>query len=385
MSSVTQSEDLMVPKKVVHFVSVDKQNYYLENLFDYCDRSKLEFLIIAFTEENTQFLTRMKERGIKCYAMGSISHLRIPYTLLSTIKLIREIKPDVIHTHLFNPTMIGVIVGKLLGIPVYVTRHHSDAVHKISSIWKRRLYLTIEACINSAAKLIIAPARGVYNILIINEKVKPEKIEIIPYGQRPERFANIKSETIERIRNEFQIGNKLMIICVSRLYKMKGHTYLLQALAKINQDLPFKLILVGDGDFRPYIEKEAERLNLTDEISFAGWREDVLDIIASADLIVHPSLEDALSSALIESLMLGKPIVATDISGAGDTLCDGTFGVLVKPADAEALKTGIETVINDLPAAIEKAKKGREWILDYMDAERVAKEHERIYFLTDNL
>lgn len=380
MSSVTQDSKDSLKKRVVHLVSVEKQNYYLENLIDYSDSSKLEFHVIAFTEYQTQFIKSISSRGVKCYSLGEINPLSFIKLILKTANIVKKIKADVIHTHLFYPTFIGIIVGKLLGIPVYVTRHHSDAIHNLTPKIKRLVYLRIEGFINSAAKIIIAPAKGVYDVLTKNENVNTEKIKIIPYGQKWERFADITPEKVQKIKNDFHIDNHLVMVCVARLYKMKGHVYLLRALSEIDFNVPFKLILVGDGDFKKEIENEASRLNLLDNIVFTGWRDDVLEIVASADVIVHPSMEDALSSSLIEALMLGKPIIATDISGARDTLCDGEFGYLAEPASVESLRKGIEITLKNLPAAIEKASKGKNWILKYMDAERVAKEYEELYF-----
>jgi glycosyltransferase involved in cell wall biosynthesis len=101
--------------------------------------------------------------------------------------------------------------------------------------------------------------------------------------------------------------------------------------------------------------------------------------MAAADVIVHPSLEDALSSAVIESLMLARPIVATDISGVRDSLDDGKYGVIVPPADAAAFRAALEQVIANLDEARERARRGREHILEYMDSGRVARAYTACY------
>jgi glycosyltransferase involved in cell wall biosynthesis len=139
------------------------------------------------------------------------------------------------------------------------------------------------------------------------------------------------------------------------------------------------LYLVGTGEYRDQLEEVTRRFGLQDHVRFLGWRNDVLAIMAAADIIVHPSREDALSQALIESLMLGCPIIATDISGVRDILDDGRFGVIVPPADSEALRGALERVILHLDDARERARRGRKHIIEYMDARAVANAYTECY------
>jgi glycosyltransferase involved in cell wall biosynthesis len=120
-------------------------------------------------------------------------------------------------------------------------------------------------------------------------------------------------------------------------------------------------------------------LGIETKVKFLGWRDNALVIMAAADVVVHPSLEDALSSAVIEALMLGKPIVATDISGVRDSLNDGKYGAIVPPADPAALERSIRAVLDDRERAETRANAGRDYLLEYMDARRVSDEYTRVY------
>jgi len=212
------------------------------------------------------------------------------------------------------------------------------------------------------------------------ESAQDEKVSIIPYGQTSERFDGVTLERIRKKREELGMNAQLSLVCVSRLYEQKGQSYLLEAIAALkSKGLQAKLYLVGSGEYRSHLEYLVNQLEIGDRVEFLGWRDDTIDIIGAADLIVHPSLEDALSQSLIESLMLAKPIVATDISGASDTLGSGQFGRLVPPGDAESLRKAIEETIVDLESAETRAQLGREHVLEYMNAQRVADEHLQIY------
>ncbi|MCE7963651.1 MAG: glycosyltransferase, partial [Acidobacteria bacterium ACB1] len=187
-------------------------------------------------------------------------------------------------------------------------------------------------------------------------------------------------EKVSAIRDELGMGSQLSMVCVSRLFHRKGHKYLFEAFAKLKGDeLKARLYLVGDGNYRAELEALAASLGILDDIAFLGWRDDALAIVAASDLVVHPSLEDALSSAVIEALMLERPIVATDISGVRDSLADGKFGKIVAPADADAFRKGIDEVLADIESARKAASSGRKYLLEYMDAGRVARCYADVY------
>jgi glycosyltransferase involved in cell wall biosynthesis len=101
--------------------------------------------------------------------------------------------------------------------------------------------------------------------------------------------------------------------------------------------------------------------------------------MAAADVIVHPSLQEALPSAVIEAVMLARPLVVTEVSGARDIVGDNEHGLIVPPADAEALRQALAQVIEDPNAAAHRAVRGREFLSKYMDAGRVAREYETCY------
>jgi glycosyltransferase involved in cell wall biosynthesis len=212
------------------------------------------------------------------------------------------------------------------------------------------------------------------------EGTPSEKVSIIPYGQTVERFEALTPEIIRQKRLELGFDNQLSLVCVSRLFNRKGHQYLFEALAPLlKKGLNAKLFLAGEGDYKETLERIANDLGILQNVEFLGWRADGLEIIGAADIIVHPSLEDALSQSLIESLMMQRPIIATDISGASDTLDGGKYGKLVPPADSEGFRVALQETIENLDAANEKAKSGKTYLLDYMNAQRTADEYGKIY------
>ena len=371
---------MIKPIKILHIISVDKENYYLANLAQHSDPGNVEYCFVTFAPKDCDFVKDMERRGFRTFGLGRTSRREYPQVYRELTRMIESEAPDIVHTHLFDPSLIGLTIGKRQKRKTVLTRHHSDAIHEIPSAAKRKFYLTLENYISQRSDHIIAPSRMVRDFLVDIEGVPDSKVTIIPYGQTTERFDAVTREKVEAVRNELGMVRNLALVFVSRLFHRKGHVYLFEALAKlVKKGLDATLYLVGDGDFRSELEEAAAKLCISDRVVFLGWRDDALTIMAAADVIVHPSLEDALSSAVIESIMLERPIVATDISGVRDTTDDGKYGKIVKPGDAESFRVGLEQTLIDLGSARARAKEGRKYLLNYMGARRVAEEYVDVY------
>lgn len=370
----------MTALKVLHVTSVDKENYYLNNLADHVSAEDVAFSFVTFAANDCDFVRDMKSRSRKVFGLDTLPRRRYFSAYRDLGKLFNELDPDIIHTHLFDPSLIGLTVAKRQKRKTVLTRHHSDAIHEIKSPLKRRFYLGLESHISRNADHIIAPSQMVREFLVEKENVANNKVCVIPYGQTTERFDAVTPEKIAGVRSELGMGGGLALVCVSRLFHRKGHEFLFEAVAPLMKDgLNATVYLVGDGDYMPVLEKRARELGISERVRFLGYRDDALAVVAAADIIVHPSLEDALSSAVIESVMLERPIVATDISGVRDSLADGKYGKIVEPADSEAFRLGLTEVVKNIDYWHQAAKNGRKYLLDYMDAGRVAREYTRVY------
>jgi glycosyltransferase involved in cell wall biosynthesis len=367
------------PLRVLHVCSVETSNYYLNNLRDFTDPDLVQFSFVTFAPRGG-FVTELERRGARAYALAALNRWQYPQAIRRLWKIIQQEDVDIVHTHLFGPTVIGLVLSQLSGKRVMLTRHHSDAIHRIPSAVKRKFYQELENYINRSSDHIIAPSQMVRDILVKREGVPAAKVSLIPYGQTSERFDAITTDEIARVRAELQMEDNLALVCTARLYETKGHVYLFEALAPlVRSGLKTTLYLVGTGEYRPQLEKLSQAVGLQEQVRFLGWRDDALSIIAAADIVVHPSCEDALSSAVIEALMLERPIIATDISGVRDTLDDGQFGTIVPAADAHALRVALENMIANLDSARERARLGRQHITTYMDAGRVAHATTEVY------
>jgi len=365
------------PIRVLHFTSIEKTNYFLNNLVDYSDRRVVEFTMVTLTGEG-EFATELRRRGISVYCLDCAQRRKAARAGLRLAGIIRRHGVNIVHTHLFEPTLIGVSAAKLLGRAAVLTRHHSDALYRIENPVKRWAYLRLEQYCNSMADHIIAPSKEVQRILLQREKVRASKVSLIPYGQDFRRYQSVTEDDVARVKHELGMGQTRDLVCVSRLHPEKGHIYLFEALAALRKELlNVTCFLVGEGPERKSLEESAEKLGIGQSIRFLGWRDDALAILAAADVVVHPSLHEALPSALIEALALGKPIVASDVSGVRDIV--NGYGEIVPPANSQRLADSLHLVLADLAGANRRAAQGKSHIFESMAASKVAEAHAECY------
>jgi glycosyltransferase involved in cell wall biosynthesis len=367
------------PLRVLHVTNIETSNHYLNNLCDFTDRRAITYLAVTLGKEGS-FTKDLDKRGVQVYALACRQRFQYPQALYKLYQIIQKERVDIVHTHLVDPTLVGMLAAKLRQRGIVVTRHHTDALYQMPSKFKRDIYLKLENWVNQNADHLIAPSQMVRDILVRREHVPEQKISLIPYGQTLDRFEAIKPEMVQKVRAEFGMKESLSLVCVARLHWEKGHRFLLEAFALLcDEGLDATLYLVGIGPDRDMLNSLARELDVENRVRFLGWRDDALILMAAADVIVHASLQEALPSVVIEALMLERPLVVTDVSGVRDIIGNSRHGILIPPRNAEALHAALSWTVHNLAQAQARAQEGRRFILEYMSAERVAREYFNVY------
>lgn len=365
--------------KVLQIAEIPFDNYYMNNLIDFLDKDLFDFVFINFGLEDSSYAKAITSRGYKIYSLPPDPRRHLFRSICKVWWICRKERPDLVHAHLFFPSLIGLLVAKSQGLRTILTRHYSVSIHELQPRIKKVFYLAMQWIINGCADHIIAPSKLVKKCLMDLESVQEDKISLIPYGQRMERF-HIEDARIVSKRRELNMDGYFTMAVIGRLFDKKGHMFLFEALSSLIGEYPkLKLYLAGDGPHRGQFEEAVKSFGLEEHVIFLGWRHDALDIIAACDLIVHPSLEEALPSAVIESLMLKKVIIATDVGGIRDILDDGRYGIIIQPGNSEELRVAIKYAIDNYDSLSKVAQQGRDYLLEYMGAEKVAKQHEFLY------
>lgn len=172
-----------------------------------------------------------------------------------------------------------------------------------------------------------------------------EKIGILRIGMDPTLLEHVSRSNHTDLREKLSIDpNHLNTAILGQLYHPKGQHFAIEALSRLISEFPqARLYLVGDHvieEYRPY-RKELERLieqyGLSGHVYFTGWRKDALEIASLMDIVIHPTLAEGFGRAVLESMALGKPVVASAVGGLREAIRDGENGYLVAPGDVDAI------------------------------------------------
>ena len=147
---------------------------------------------------------------------------------------------------------------------------------------------------------------------------------------------------------------------VAALAAHKGQRHLVAAAAEVVRHQPdARILIVGEGELRPVLDRQIRDLGLERHVLLAGFREDALGLMKSFDLFVMSSVTEGLGSSVIEAMACGKPVVATRAGGLPEAVEDGRTGLLVAPRDERALAAAVLRLLDDGPLRDRLGQAGR--------------------------
>ena len=207
----------------------------------------------------------------------------------------------------------------------------------------------------------------------------PGRLAVIPNGVDIERY----DAPVDRaaVRERLGIaGEARVAIVVAKLMEQKGHSVLLEALASLgDRAAGLETFLVGDGELRGELERQAARLGLEARVHFVGSRSDIPDLLAASDLFLLPSRWEGLPMALLEAMASGLPVIASSVSGTREVVESGESGLLVPPGDADALAAAIARVLAAPSEAARMGVAGRRRVEDCYSAGAQARQHADLF------
>jgi glycosyltransferase involved in cell wall biosynthesis len=299
--------------------------------------------------------------------------LRLPADLVRLWWIVRRFRPDIVHGVLFHSYVLGAFVGRLARVPVIVAGRRSLSHFKR----ERRVLLRVEQAANRLTDAIVANSEAVRRDVVEHERLSSDRVQVIHNGIDAARYAR---EQEPALRAQLGLGEGPVVLVVANLIPYKGHPYFLRAWARVRQRFPNAVaLLAGDGVARAALEAEARELGLGDSVRFLGTRTDVPELLALADVLVHPSLEEGFCNALIEAMAAGKPVVATDVGGNPEAVVSGETGWLVPVRDAERLASATIEVLSRPDRGRSLGAAGRARVRAKFDRRVMVQQYQELY------
>lgn len=277
---------------------------------------------IMYFDPEAPMLPRFALLAVRCTQIN-----RSLKGFLTLTLYLKKNRYDVIHTHLIHADILGRIAALLSGTKrnVFTTVHGTEWFRRENSLYPRIIRFADRLLSLPPNHFIIAISKSVQNILIVNEKINPQKITLL-YNAVEVSHPLTKSPT-----------GTFKILYVGRLSPEKNIPCLISALNNFPDD-NISLTLLGDGGEREKLVELVERLDLQKIVTFAHGRIDIDSFYQTSDVLVLPSQYEGLGIVILEAFSHAMPVIGSNVEGIAELLCDGR-GLLFESNNSLHLKS----------------------------------------------
>ena len=311
------------------------------------DRNQHRLFVACLSGAEGVNAERLRDAGVPVTDLGA-RNLRDVRAFRRLLALIREQHIELVHAHLTYSAIWSAVASRLTGVPAIASLHVSpdatralqdSARHRLSTTLRDRLLRFILNRWSRAVVMVSAALRDEYRV----RGLEARKLRVVHNGIELDRFRRPRMEARARLERELAIPAGVPIAAtVAVLRPKKGIEVLLEAAREVPRAY---FLIIGDGPKREEWTTLARQLGVAERIRWAGFRTDVDELLAGCDLFVHPSLDDAFPTVLLEAMAAGLPVVASRVGGIPEIVTAGVTGELVPPGDAGALARAIRAVL----------------------------------------
>lgn len=312
---------------------------------------------------------------------GDVKHLTVPLNTSSEInpkvwsaviqvrRFIRNENIQIIHAQTRVAQVTAHVVSKLTGVPYMVTWHGFYRPHgfrRIFPCWGERT---------------VAISKTVFRNLVDVFRREESKVRLIFNGVDTSKFTNdYSADERQRIKRRLGLKEGPIIGIISRLVPEKGHTYLIEAFKELLVEIPdAQLIIVGKGKLESELKDKVLKLGIDDAVHFFDETLDTKTFLAIMNVFTRPSIEEGFGLGVVEAMLMGLPIVSTDVGGFKSISERGKVGILVPPKAIAALKEAFVRILTDPESAKKLGEAGRKYALRNFSADRMAAQVEEVY------
>jgi len=298
--------------------------------------------------------------------------------LLPLVRLLRREKVHVIQPFLSPATFFGLTAALLARVPVRVVTERCG-VRQDTKLGEN-LYRFAEDRLTRFADVAVANSRSGADFLV-SRGIGAEKTRVIYNGVNSERVTADEAE-VAALRASLGIPAAAPVIgMVASLTAPKDFPTFLKSARIVRDSVPSaRFLIVGDGPLRRELKETAAQLGLADSVVFAGHQMRVAPFIGSFDVAALSSCDyEGCSNYLLESMGLGRPVVATDVGGNRELVCHGESGIVVPPRDPGALAAAVLTLLDDRALASRLADAARARFRAGFSVTTMVRQYEQLY------
>ena len=296
---------------------------------------------------------------------------------------LRELAPDVVHTHSSKAGILArhAAAGLRRRMPNLKIVHtiHGLPFHPHEEWWKNRLYVCLERRAARRTHAIVSVADAMTRQALAAGVGRAEQFVTIYSGMEIEPFLNAPPGVAEFRESLGLRAGEVLVTQVSRLAELKGHEFILAAARHI-ADPRIHFCFVGDGARRGWIERVLAEAGLVERVHLTGLLppQQIPLVMHASDIVIHCSLREGLARALPQAMLAGAPVVSFDVDGAREAVSEDT-GILLSPGDVAGLKAAIEKLAGSPDLRRRMAQAGRKLAAERFDHRVMVEKIEQLY------
>jgi len=299
--------------------------------------------VIVAAPKNATLVERAREAGLEVfddwYLPKKFSFKRFFLDLVAILKLMKDRKIKLVHTHGSQDGWVASIAAKLIGgIKVLRTRHNIFPVK--THIFNKLLYRFL-------TDKLIAISFAVFDVYKKNGVLgkKLENVEVIYDALDLDKYSNCEIDRKEVEDTVGDLDRNFVIVNIGRLAKEKAQDFLVEAIASLKGFLKVRAVILGEGPLYDKLKELVLERGIGDKVIFGGLRKNVASFLKYSDIFVFTSLSEGLGTSLIEAGYFGLPVVAFKVGGIPEVVVDGKSGLLVECGDVTDLANNIRKLL----------------------------------------
>ncbi|HBX51246.1 MAG: hypothetical protein A2275_12795 [Bacteroidetes bacterium RIFOXYA12_FULL_35_11] len=348
------------------------------------------------TEEKSDFI--VKSIGIEPVIIPemrrsiNIKNDLIAYKKLSGI--IKDFKPDIVHTHASKAGFLGRYAAHKNNVPVIIHTFHGHVFHSYFKNYKSFIYKNIERYLARVSTKIIAISELQKEELAYKYKIAPpDKITVIPLGFDLNKFRENQDLKRRTFRDQYAIADdEIAIGIVGRLVPIKNHKLFIDSIVSVKKKSSKKIraFIVGDGECRRELESYAvsqgleisgnENLNSKSTLKFTSWIKNVDVVYSGLDIVTLTSLNEGTPVSLIEAQASSRPIVTTNAGGIENTVSHNLTALVSKNGNPQEFTNNLLRLVDDRELRESLSRMGWDFVANKFHFSRLADDMRSLYF-----
>ncbi len=374
---------MVLKKSLVYIISDINKSLAFEWASTYLNKDKYKLTFILLNPSSSTLESFLKSNAIQTYRVTYRGKRDLISAFLSVSKILRKEKADIVHAHLMDACIIGLLAAYVSGVKRRIHTRHNSTFHHLyfpRAVWYDKF-------INALSTDIVSISQVVTHVLEKMEGANPSKIHLIYHGFLFNDNLNISQERRAKLKDKYNLQHVQgpIVGVISRFIEWKGIQYIIPAFEQLLKKQPDAVLILANAN-GPYEENIRQQLSHLKETSYRiiPFEEDVFALYSLFDVFVHVPIDpyvEAFGQTYVEALSMKVPSIFTKSGIANEFIEDHKNALVVAYKDIDQIALALQTLLTDQKLALQLAVNGQEEVLEKFKLSNMIGQLEELYDL----